>query len=379
MTTIKFSWALALIFSIGILFSQTSCSKDDEESINAPKIELQELGADHDNPNNHIAQVGGEMHIEASINAPGKVKSIIVEIHQEEGDFKHSQTYTDAKYVGAINPTFHEHFEIPANAPAGEYHFHLTVIDELGQSGTAEANLKLVPPTISNIEVFADKYAPEEGVIYVHTTAAITADISPLEPISSITLELHQEDGDGVLLEHLDITENYDKETGKLKYVSPQIPFNSPAGEYHLQIDVTYEDGETASLSRHVEVSAAPFLKSGFEVGSGHGGSERNDRVAYIGADLHIEGEVFTAVNRLKSIEVKIVQDVAVNPYTIRKMFDEASGYFGAIGGARNDFFHQHIDIPADAPEGNYKFHFIVTDRADQVLDQIVNLELKKK
>lgn len=48
-------------------------------------------------------------------------------------------TYTDGKYVGETSVLFHEHPQIPSDAPVGEYHIHFTVTDCNGNATTEEA------------------------------------------------------------------------------------------------------------------------------------------------------------------------------------------------------------------------------------------------
>lgn len=134
------SWSATLLLSL-CLFVFSSCDNDDDENPAKPAINLKELGSGHDSPNDRTGYIGGSMHIEADIIAEGLIKQIDLEIHLEEGDYEFEKTFTDTKYVGVKNTTFHEHFSIPADAPAGDYHLHLTVTDQLGQTTTAEAEL----------------------------------------------------------------------------------------------------------------------------------------------------------------------------------------------------------------------------------------------
>lgn len=132
----------ALLLSANLLFF-SSCEKDDTPP--APTVKITELGSGHDNPNDKIAYAGTDAHIEAEITAEGLIETITVDVHQEGGSFKFNKVYTDSKYVGTKNSTFHEHLDIPAEAPAGEYHLHLVVKDQHGQTATAESELLIKP------------------------------------------------------------------------------------------------------------------------------------------------------------------------------------------------------------------------------------------
>ena len=116
-----------------------SCDKD-EKDVAKPKITLTEVG--HDNSKH--AHPGHDMHLEADIIAEGLVRSIIVEIHQEDGSFEIEKSYVEGKYIGVRNVEFHEHIDIPENAPLGEYHLHLTVTDKEGQQSMAETHVNIV-------------------------------------------------------------------------------------------------------------------------------------------------------------------------------------------------------------------------------------------
>lgn len=130
--------ALLCVFTFGII----SCSNDDDEKLPAkPAITLTEVG--HDNSKH--AHPGHDIHLEAQVLAEGLIKRIDIEIHQEGGSYKvPTATFTEGKYIGVRNIEFHEHIDIPADAPLGEYHMHFTVTDQKGQQTTAESHIELV-------------------------------------------------------------------------------------------------------------------------------------------------------------------------------------------------------------------------------------------
>ena len=100
----------------------------------APTISLTEVGED----NGKTAVVGGEMHLEAGITAPKKIDNIKVELHNTSADYEKVFTFKE-KYLGQTTAKFHEHLQIPADAPVGEYHLHFTVTDAEGNTTTEEA------------------------------------------------------------------------------------------------------------------------------------------------------------------------------------------------------------------------------------------------
>lgn len=121
-----------------LILSATSCNK--EENPAKPTVTLTEVGHD----NSKTAMRGDDMHLEADILAEGLIKRIDVEIHQEDGGFEIEKSYTEGKYVGVKNVEFHEHIDIPADAPLGEYHLHFTVTDQKGQTTVAETHVEVV-------------------------------------------------------------------------------------------------------------------------------------------------------------------------------------------------------------------------------------------
>lgn len=119
--------------------SLNSCDKD-KDTVAKPKITLTEVG--HENSGH--AHPGDDLHLEADVVAEGLIASINVEIHQEDGSFEIEKSYTEGKYIGVRNIEFHEHIDIPADAPLGEYHLHFTVTDKEGQQSVAQAHIEIV-------------------------------------------------------------------------------------------------------------------------------------------------------------------------------------------------------------------------------------------
>ena len=135
--SISMSLLLALIT---VFISFVSCDKEDDKP-QKPVIALTEVGHD----NSKIGHPGHDMHLEADIVADGLIKRIDIEIHQEEGsDYEIEFSFTDGKYIGVRNTEFHEHLDIPADAPLGEYHLHFTVTDGEGQQTTVETHIDMV-------------------------------------------------------------------------------------------------------------------------------------------------------------------------------------------------------------------------------------------
>lgn len=136
----NFSRIFATVTVVLSMIAFSSCSNDDDYKPAMPSITMEELGHE----NSLRAEQGGDLHVEAEVVAEGRILTINIEIHQEDGsNVVVDTTYTD--FSGLKNCTFHKHVEIPETAPTGVYHFHFTVIDEEGQSATYEnENLQVI-------------------------------------------------------------------------------------------------------------------------------------------------------------------------------------------------------------------------------------------
>lgn len=130
-----------VVLCIALLFGLlSSCKKDNDEipSSEKPQIDALEIGSD----NGKSVSAGSDLHIEGNIIAESLIAKIDIEIHQEGGgSFKINKSYTDGKYIGVKNTTFHEHLDIPSEAPAGNYHLHFSVTDKAGNTETVESPL----------------------------------------------------------------------------------------------------------------------------------------------------------------------------------------------------------------------------------------------
>ena len=377
------SMAAALLLSL-CTFTFSACDNDEEgKNAGKPAVSLNEVGEE----NSKTAIVGSDLHLEGEITAENGIKRIDIEIHQEEGgEFRIEKSFTEGKYIGVKNATFHEHIDIPAEAPAGSYHLYFTVTDQLGQTDTKESEISLttnlqVKGNISVEKLIAgESDQPESGIVYAYGHLALQATIKAKQgSIKSIKMNAKQEDGTGEITE-TDLTEDYDATTGILKTVLPKgqdegIPMDQPTGIYHLNLIVTLESGESQTFSGHIEVSDKPFIEN-FEVGSGHGEGELNNHTGSLTTgNLHIAGDILCVTNRLKKITM-VITSKADGKQLMTQTWDETN-YSGAMhGGARNDHFHEHPVFPKDTKPGDYLFSFTVEDQAGQTYTREYNLKL---
>ena len=102
---------------------------------------------------------------------------------------------------------------------------------------------------------------------------------------------------------------------------------------------------------------AAPVI-SNFEYGAGT--EHSTDRVAYKGADIHLEAEIL-AEAMVKSISIDIHAD-DLTPAEGEVEWDYEKSYTDADYLVKNPTFHEHIDVPLDIPAGEYHIILTVTD-----------------
>ena len=100
------------------------------------------------------------------------------------------------------------------------------------------------------------------------------------------------------------------------------------------------------------------------EIGSFELGYE-NSKIAYVGADLHMDTEI-VAEGTIDKIHIVIHPEGEHGKKGVRSALDEGEWEVDTtyikFSGLKNTTFHEHIEIPMDAEPGDYHFHFEVTD-----------------
>lgn len=117
----------------------TSCNSDDDNAQDTITINLTEVGSG----NSGVVSAGSDLHLEAEIYASAKIATIEVELHHETDASAPEIHLVYTEYAGLLNADFHKHIDIPAHQPAGDYHLHLKVIDEKGNSKSVEAEVEI--------------------------------------------------------------------------------------------------------------------------------------------------------------------------------------------------------------------------------------------
>lgn len=255
-TNFKF---LAVVFLFG--FFLQSCSSDDDGSApNAPVISNFEYGEGSSHSSDRVAYKGSDIHLEAEINAEAIISSIALSIHahglvpgEGEVEWDFEKVFTDSKYL-VINPRFHEHIDVPANIPAGEYHIELTVTDKLGNSTEVEGHIHILDIiTLSDISIDTSVVRGND----FHAEFMINA----FNGIHNITVDIHAH---GITPGPGETEWNYEqvfsdgyhglKEVEFHEHID--VPITAPAGEYHIMFTIEDEDGNTKEYETHIDVAS---------------------------------------------------------------------------------------------------------------------------
>lgn len=188
----------------------TSC-EDDEVEISKPVIGELELGID----NSHIAYIGSDMHMQVELLAEGKIDLITIEIHKDDGTGDEIEAEF-TKYAGQKNGTFHEHMDIPAGTAAGEYHFQMTVIDQLGNSTTVEEEITLEESDDTKGPVITISSAPEANAEFsngqsISISGTATDNIAMGGMVVAMVREGGSEEPDDVIIMLLEYYEDIDE------------------------------------------------------------------------------------------------------------------------------------------------------------------------
>lgn len=130
---------------IGFL-SFTSCSNDDDivdEMLPEPSMTNVEVGSG----NNGQGTIGRDFHLNAEIVAGERIDMVSVDIlPREDEEYAEDWSFTIEwdEFKGLRNTTVHKHFDIPEDAPEGNFDFVITVTDENGTMLEEVYDLQLI-------------------------------------------------------------------------------------------------------------------------------------------------------------------------------------------------------------------------------------------
>lgn len=251
MKKILYQSAAALLFAAFSMF--TSCQDDSQDLVSEPQADIREVGEE----NCKEVVAGHDLHLEGEMEAEGLIARIDIRIAQKDGDSPLlRQSYTDGKYIGVKNATFHEHIDIPASATAGSYELTFTVTDKLGQSSTFTSDLKITAavdgsPSITITEVGEEDSHKGQIGTPLHLEALIEAP----HKIARIVVEIHNT----AAMYEKEYTfdgEKYIGQTSVTFHEHPVIPADAPEGEYHIHISVFDANGNsTTEEAEGVEIT----------------------------------------------------------------------------------------------------------------------------
>lgn len=340
-----------LLLSANVLFF-SSCEDDNDKPL-APTVKITELGSGHDNPNDKIAYAGSDAHIEAEIIAEGLIENITVEVHQEDGDFEFNKVFTDAK--GLKNTTFHKHLHIPAEAPEGEYHLHLVVRDQHGQSTKAESHLTIkaapVNISISGLIFGAGHSFPDNKIGYIGTAPVVeAASITAEEGISKIEVHMHSEEpGVDYKLEYEFPLEGETELKDFHKHVA--IPADAPAGDYHLHFKVIDTKGQHKEEALDIQIRETGINVTGLEIGSNNTAPANN-----VHTEFSVSGDT-----GLKSIRVRVYKEATPGEILWQETYTENLGNEEV----KQYTFHKHLNLSGKVAVGDYIMEIRINDKKD--------------
>jgi hypothetical protein len=227
---------LFLALSIPVLFE--ACS-DDDEVVPPPSITAVEIGSD----NSKIGYAGSDFHIDATINAPGGIANVQVEIHPESGTgWEYDSVYTEG-LSGLKNATFHKHIDIPATAAVGHYHLHIIVTDNNGVKEDIEEEIEIKEDaTLPSISGLGIELADNSAELHLETT------ITAPNKIAEVGVEIH-----GTWEKEYTYTDA--AMVGQTTYDFHQhIDISAaPAGHYHIHFKVVDQAGKEKEFEDHFD------------------------------------------------------------------------------------------------------------------------------
>lgn len=149
-----------LFFILFINLILVSCNNNDDTPAElSPTISNIEVGLH----NSEIGVVGDDFHFNAEVLAGTLLEAVqinIVQKNQEEYESPWSfEIVFTERITGLKNAQLHRHFDIPAEAPVGNYDFIITVKDENGTNIEEVRDIKLIdlsdyPDIFPHVKVF---------------------------------------------------------------------------------------------------------------------------------------------------------------------------------------------------------------------------------
>lgn len=229
-------------------------------------------------------------------------------------------------------------------------------------SSDDDSSMELSAPEITSFE-FGEGHH-DEGQDHDHESEEayalkgadlhLAAEINAEATVSSITLSIHS---DAVTAGEGEVDWDFKQVFTDAKYlvINPEfhehvdVPSDIPAGEYHIELLVTDELGNSTEVDGHLQIMDTITI-SGFEM----------DETVTRGDDFHIEFMI-DAAHGIHNITVDIhAHDLT--PADGEEEWDFEAEFLDGYHEASEAEFHEHIVVPATAPAGEYHVLFTVED-----------------
>lgn len=244
MKKILFITASVLLSVFSLMLASCDNSDEPQPTTAKPIATLAEVGEE----NSKEAVAGKDLHLEGNLEAEGLIARIDVTIASADGKTTVvKQSYTEGKYIGVRNTTFHEHLDIPANTAAGDYLLTFVVTDKLGQSTTFTSDLKITTP-VEGAPTITFKEVGEQNSrkAVIGQKMHLEAQIEAPHKIAKIEVEFHNSAAKyEKMFTYTD--EKYLGQTSVLFHEHPLIPADAPEGEYHIHFTVTDANGNATT------------------------------------------------------------------------------------------------------------------------------------
>lgn len=144
----------------------SSCKKEQETTLPAPTASNVEIGTG----NNKRGIIGKDFHLNADVMAGDKIDLVKVIISQKTTETYAAEWHFELEwdiYKGAKNTNVHKHFDIPADAPKGNYLFTLLVTDQNGTKLELTADLTIIAASDLAISpVFNTRTIPADNQVF---------------------------------------------------------------------------------------------------------------------------------------------------------------------------------------------------------------------
>jgi len=236
--------ASVLLCVFSLLFASCDSNDDPQPTVAKPVAALAEVGEE----NSKEAVAGKDLHLEGDLEAEGLIARIDVTIASADGKTTVlKQSYTEGKYIGVKNTTFHEHLDIPASTVAGDYQLTFVVTDKLGQSTTFTSDLKITSPVEGAPSItFKEVGENNSKKAVIGQKMHLEAQVEAPHKIAKIEVEFHNTAAKyEKVFTYTD--EKYLGQTSVLFHEHPQIPADAPEGEYHIHFTVTDANGNSTT------------------------------------------------------------------------------------------------------------------------------------